>query len=142
MTEPGLGAVRFLISCLAGVQLGLLYGFLRPLRPRYTVFSDLLFLPALAAAFLYVGFGVCRGDLRLGCFLGLATGGILWDQTAGRLLRPIFAGFWKSMGRILDFLRVPVKKISKKDKKFLCILEKIGYNRMVLPSESAAEDRR
>ena len=116
MTDPGIGGFRFLLTCLTGVHLGILYGFLRPLRPRYTILSDLLFLPALAAAFLHVGFGVCGGDLRLGCFLGLAAGGIVWEQTMGRLLRPVFTCFWKSIGSILDFLRIPAKKFSKKRK--------------------------
>ena len=116
MREPGLGAARFLISCLVGLQLGLLYGFLRPLRPRHKALSDLLFLPALGAAFLYVGFEICRGDLRLGCFLGLAAGAVVWEQTAGRLLRPVFSCFWKGSRRILDFFLLPAKKISKKIK--------------------------
>ena len=56
MTAPEVWAQRFAISCLVGAQLGILYGFLRPLRPRHRTVSDLLFLPGLLAAFLYTGF--------------------------------------------------------------------------------------
>ena len=47
MTDPALDARRFGIACLLGLALGLYYGFLRPLRPKHTVLSDFLFLPAM-----------------------------------------------------------------------------------------------
>ena len=47
MTPPALAAQRFGLACLLGGGLGLCYGFLRPLRPKRTALSDLLFLPAL-----------------------------------------------------------------------------------------------
>ena len=47
MNRPEIAGLRFGISYLIGMGLGLYYGFLRPLRPRHTMLSDLLFLPAL-----------------------------------------------------------------------------------------------
>ncbi len=46
--------------------------------------------------------------------------------------KPPYFGFFSASGQ----------KNFKKDKILLCKLEKIGYNKVVLPSESAAEDRR
>ncbi len=64
MTTPAEAAARVGLSLLWGAGLGLYYGFLRPLRPRHTTLSDLLFLPALLWAWLQVCFGICRGDIR------------------------------------------------------------------------------
>ena len=47
MTPPELAAGRFLAACLLGAQLGVWYGFLRPLRPRWTALSVSLFLLGL-----------------------------------------------------------------------------------------------
>ena len=44
MTPPALALQRFGAACLLGVGLGLWYDFLRPLRPRNTALSDLVFL--------------------------------------------------------------------------------------------------
>ena len=82
MTAPALAAGRFLAACGIGALLGLFYGFLRPLRPRLTHLCDLLFVIAAFFGWLYLGFGVCLGDLRLGYTAGLAAGGFLWEKTA------------------------------------------------------------
>ena len=76
MTGPRDAAVRFALACLLGGGLGLVYGFLRPLRPRHTGLADGIFLPVLVWTWLYLGFEICRGDLRLGYTAGLAVGGI------------------------------------------------------------------
>ena len=86
MTAPALAAQRFALSCLLGAGLGLYYGFLRPLRPRWL--GDGLFLPAAFWVWLELGFGICGGDLRLGYFLGLLLGALVWEWGPGRLLRP------------------------------------------------------
>ena len=44
MTAPALAAHRFVCCCLLGAALGVYYEFLRPLRPRYTLAADALFL--------------------------------------------------------------------------------------------------
>ena len=71
MTAPALAFRHFCTACLLGVLLGVYYGFLRPLRPRFTTLSDLLFVLGAGWVWLYLGFAVCRGDLRLGYFAGL-----------------------------------------------------------------------
>ena len=116
MTEPHLAAWRFFLSTLAGMGLGLWYGFLRPLRPRFTALSDFVFLLGAGAVWLWMGFSLCEGDLRMGSLGALYLGGFLWEGAFGRLLRPVFFGFWKGIRRILEIFLVPVKKISKNAK--------------------------
>ena len=93
MIQPELAVRRFLIACLLGGGLGLLYGFLRPLRSRKGSFADGIFLLVTFYVWLYLSFSVCRGDLRLGYHAGLVLGGVLWEQSFGRWLRPVFLGF-------------------------------------------------
>ena len=50
MTVPSVAAVRFLTACFYGVLLGVLYGFLRPLRRKMTNFADAIFVFAAAWA--------------------------------------------------------------------------------------------
>ena len=122
VNAPLLAAQRFGIACLLGCGLGLYYGILRPLRPKWTGLSDVLFLLGGFWVWIYLGFGVCQGDLRMGYTAGLFLGGIIWESTAGRWLRPVFQHFWKIIGRILGFFLWPVERILKniaKIKKFL-----------------------
>lgn len=95
--NPAESLRHFFQAFLIGLPLGAYYGFLRPLRPRHTLLSDFLFLPAAFYAWLVVGFGICLGDLRLGCCSGLLLGAVVWDATCGRLLRPVFAWFWRML---------------------------------------------
>lgn len=117
MTDPVLDARRFGIACLLGLGLGLYYGFLRPLRPRHTGLSDLLFLPALFYSWIYLSFGVCDGDIRLSYSMGLLVGAVVFQWTAGRWLRTIFQGFWRVIGKIyrqiFNFLKNFLKKTQK-----------------------------
>lgn len=121
MTGPALDGWRFLWACGIGLILGMYYGFLRPLRPRHTIVSDVLFLPALAYGWLYLGFAICRGDLRIGYCLGILLGIVAWELTVGKLLRPVFAGVWRGisriyrgLGRIFRRFFEKIKKITKK----------------------------
>ena len=107
MSAPAVAAQRLGIACLLGCGLGLYYGFLRPLRPKWTGLSDLLFLLGGFWTWLYMGFGVCRGDLRLGYTAGLVAGGFLWECTVGRWLRPVFRAFWDMAARIFRILLWP-----------------------------------
>ena len=66
---------------LLGGGLGLIYGFLRFFRPRW--FADLLFIIALFQVWLYLGFGLCGGDLRMGYTLSLCGGIVLWECSFG-----------------------------------------------------------
>lgn len=121
MTGPALDGWRFMWACGIGLILGMYYGFLRPLRPRHTIVSDVLFLPALAYGWLYLGFAICRGDLRIGYCLGILLGIVAWELTVGKLLRPVFAGVWRGisriyrgLGRIFRRFFEKIKKITKK----------------------------
>ena len=110
MISPVLTMQRFGAGCLLGAGLGVLYGFLRPLRPRHTVLSDVLFLLGVGWAWLYLAFAVCGGDLRPGYSAGLALGGLAWEMTVGRLISPIFSLFWKTVAWMKGLFVLPVKK--------------------------------
>ena len=114
MTHPATSS-RYLLAALAvGALLGLIYGFLRPLRTRCNAPADAIFVLCAAAACLYLGFGVCGGDLRLGLWVGMTLGGFLWESTVGLLLRPVFALFWQGIFRIFRFPLAIMKKFYKK----------------------------
>ena len=113
---------HFLIACLLGLGLGVLYGFLRPLRKKHPHISDLLFLPGLFWAWLQLNFGVCLGDLRLGCNMGLAVGILAWELTVGKLLRPFFSLFWKCMEKIWQTFLLPFRIFLKFFRIFLNFL--------------------
>ena len=100
MNPPGLALQRLGAGCLLGVGLGVLYGFLRPLRPRHTGLSDAAFLLGVGWAWGYLALAVCGGDLRPGYSVGLAVGALAWETTAGRLIDPVFALFWRLIGKI------------------------------------------
>ena len=113
MTAPVIAAQRFGGAVLVGVVLGLIYGFLRPLRPGYTVFSDLAFLLALVWGWVYLALEICRGEFRFSYCFGMLLGGFGWESLVGRQIRGIFSAFWKSMGQIRDIALFPLKKIYK-----------------------------
>lgn len=122
MTDPVLDARRFGIACLFGLGLGLYYGFLRPLRPKHTVLSDLLFLPAMFYSWLYLSFAVCQGDIRLGYSIGLLVGALVFQWTGGRWLRPVFRSFWQGIGKIYRHIFNFLKKFLKKTQKIAFFL--------------------
>ena len=76
--------------------------------------ADLVFGGGLLWAWLYVGFAVCAGDLRLGYTGALFAGAALWELSFGRLLRPIFTVFWRFFARLLRAAASPLIKIAKK----------------------------
>ena len=125
MTVPSTAFKLLGQSMLSGAVLGLLYSFLRPLRPRHTVAADSLFSLALLWTFLWVSFGVCGGDIRLGNLVGQLLGGIAAERTLGRLLGPIFRSFWRGMGRIRRLILAPAKNFSDL-RKFCLHLRKNG----------------
>jgi hypothetical protein len=89
-------ALRYLLSALTiGAALGAVYDFLRPLRPRLTAVSDGIFVLAALWGWIYLTFGICGSDSRIGCTLALPVGGIVWEMTLGRLFRPVFSYFWR-----------------------------------------------
>ena len=126
----GMNALTFLWALLLGLPLGLLYSFLRPLRGGLTCLADLGFSLGLMAGWVYLTFGICGGDLRMGHLAALGAGFWLWEITLGRCLRGFFRGFWTVIFRILGFLPRRFRKLCKKvcgfGKKYL----HLGKNRL------------
>ena len=116
MIAPQLAAQRFLWACLTGATLGAVYDFLRPLRPRRTALSDVLFLLAAFFGWLFLHFKLCAADIRLPYSLAMLLGGFGWEWTAGTALRPVFSAFWMEIGKIWEILTLPLKIFSKKTK--------------------------
>jgi hypothetical protein len=119
MTHPSVTALRFLTACSYGVELGLFYSFLRPVRCRWVTVSDLMFTGFTFWQWLRLSFAVCQGDIRLGITLGLAAGCVCWELTAGRVLQHVFHRFWSGVWRLLGLICHPFKKIIEKIYGFL-----------------------
>ena len=113
-------ALHLLQGLLLGGGLGLFYGFLRPFRPRWL--GDLAFVAALFWAWIYLGYGLCGGDLRMGYSLSLLVGIVLWECSFGRFLRPVFSSFWKWISRAFRTIWLPFKKLYKKMGDFINFL--------------------
>lgn len=126
---PGEAARFFCASCLGGGVLGLVYGFLRPLGRRRRHLADGLFCLAAGAVWGELAFGIFRGDLRLGIFLGLPLGAGLWLWGPERLTSPLWEGIWGTIWGILSTFSRCGKKVCTFFKFLLSIRQKIGYNR-------------
>ena len=113
MNLPSIVAQRFLIACLLGCALGIYYEFLRPLRKKWTNLSDIAFVAGAFWVWLYLGFGVCEGDLRFGFSVALLGSSILFVVTIGSLLKPLFSIFWRMIGHILGVFAYPIKQFYK-----------------------------
>jgi hypothetical protein len=98
MTEPAFAARAMLIALGMGAGLGGVYGFLRPLRPRLTALTDLIFVAVSFWVWLVHTFQLCGGDSRPVCLIAMAAGAVTWELTLGRLLRPAFFLFWQGIG--------------------------------------------
>ena len=107
---PALAAYRLLCTVLLGSVLGLAYGSLRPLGHRRRVLADLLFSLAAVWVWIWVCFGLCRGDVRTVYVFALLAGLLLWEATAGRWLRPVFSALWSVFCRIWGLVLLPWKK--------------------------------
>ena len=105
MTAPSVAARYALAALGMGVGLGVIYGFLRPLRPRLTVLADLCFVALAWRLWLEHTFAICGGDSRLAYALAMLLGAALWEGTLGKSLRPIFSGFWRGIGALLGKTR-------------------------------------
>ena len=113
MTSPAVTAARVVAGMGLGLALGVLWDLLKPLSRRHPHLSDLLFLPALIWAWLELGFGICGGDLRLGCTASLGLGWAAWELTLGRLLTPAVTAIWDFLGAFFLGLLAPFRKIAK-----------------------------
>ena len=107
---PETALYRLLCGLVLGAALGLYYGFLRPPRTRHPALADGAFLLGAVWVWLFFAFGICGGDLRVGYFAGLTAGGVIWECTAGKALRPVFGLFWKKLGNLGALLTLPGKK--------------------------------
>lgn len=119
MNAPAEVAGRFAAVCLLGLGLGAVYGFLRPPRQRHVHLTDGIFLVFFTWAWLWAGFGICQGDLRLGYTMGLFLGIFAWELTAGRLLRPAIDLLWRGIWKILGFPGKVFAKIFQKTRNFV-----------------------
>ena len=95
MTAPDTALVRLAWALGLGLVLGALYGFLRPLRRRIFWPADLIIVAASFWAWVYLSFGVCRGDIRMGATAALGLGALTWEMTVGKLLRKPISMLWK-----------------------------------------------
>lgn len=112
-------AFSLLLRCLLlGLGLGIVYGFLRPLRPRHRMLSDLLFLPAALYAWVYAYLALCRGAMRFVYAIAILAGAVAWELTLGKWLRPVFGGFWDFVGRIWGGFLRPLQIFFKKTANF------------------------
>ena len=141
MIPPAESARRLIAAALFGCALGLVYGFLRPLRKKSAAFGDVVFLLVFLFCLVELDFGVCGGDLRPWELSMVLLALTVWELTAGRLLRPLFFGFWGAIAGIfrpiLSIGKKIQKKISENCKISLCIREKMGYNTMEARNKSA-----
>ena len=129
MNPPRIAAARFLSAVALGIPLGIWYSFLRPLRPKHTALSDLLFLPGTLWAWVFLTFGICRGDIRL-AYRGAGARGLGLGKNgradAAKVFLPILGSNWAD----LEFSLYARKKIFTNYKNFVCIWGKMGYNKM------------
>ena len=72
MIGPEIAARWLLWSLAIGAAVGLFYAFLRPAPEKLRQLWDLLFVCAAFYGWLYLGFGICGGDLRFGCTAAMA----------------------------------------------------------------------
>lgn len=93
--SPGVVFPRLAGCFLAGVLLGPAADFLRPLHRRLPVLCQLLICLELIFCWLFTSFGLCRGDLQMGCYLGTLAGFGLWEAVFGRAAAGFFGHFWQ-----------------------------------------------
>ena len=102
---------RFLIACLLGAGLGIIYDFFACLPRTLRHIGDGFFVIALFVCGIYLGFAVCQGDLRPVYSAGLLLGVVGWYYSLGRLLRPLFFRLCRLLGQAFSIIFRPFKKI-------------------------------
>ena len=111
MTAPETALVRLAWAVGLGLGLGFVYGFLRPLRQKVCWPADLLFMVVVFQAWIYLSFGICRGDIRMGATAAMGLGIVTWEMSVGKLLRRPFSLFWSGIGRVIRVIFLPLAKI-------------------------------
>jgi hypothetical protein len=64
-----------------------------------------------------ISFRICRGDIRMGCWLGQLAGLGFWEWILGSRIRRFFGRVWKILAAVLGFFLIPGKNILKFVKK-------------------------
>lgn len=113
MTPPALLFSRFLIACLLGGGLGIFYDILTPFPRFLRPLTDGFFIIGLFVCGIYLGFGICEGDLRPAYSTGLFVGFLIWRNTFGRLLRPLLSLIFGFLSCIFGKFWMVCRKISK-----------------------------
>ena len=102
MTAPETGAVRFAFALAVGAALGLLYGFLRPLRPKHGFLADGVFFAGAVSGLALVGLRRLRRGSPTGGFWGHGTGGNRVGNHFGEAAASGFSAFlghnWEIVG--------------------------------------------
>ena len=119
MIPPATAARWLAAACLMGAGLGLVYGFLRPLRKKRNWFWDLIFVAMVFWMWLQHSFGICEGDIRPVCTLAMLGSMVLWERSFGQYLKPLFFGFWETIGKLWRILRLPFALFYKKFLRFV-----------------------
>ena len=110
--SPGLVWNRLAGCFLAGILLGPAVDLFRPVHRRLPVLTQLLMAAEFFACWLWLGFGLCRGDLRLGYFSSAALGFYLWERCFGTCTAAFFAIFWHAAAIPPKFCLKIFQKIS------------------------------
>ena len=113
---------------LLGSLLGIFYDFLKPPGNRHRVLADAVFSLAALWVWIYICFAVCRGDIRTVYLMGMFSGILLWEKSFGTSIQPLFSRFWRFFG-VLGLFSDSLEKNFENCKNFVCICEKMGYNR-------------
>ena len=93
--SPGVVWERLAGCFLAGVLLGPAVDLLRPLHRRLPVLTQILMALDLTVCWLYTSFGLCRGELQMGCYMAVLAGLALWETFFGRAAASFFGLFWQ-----------------------------------------------
>ena len=117
---------QFVTGLALGCGVGIFYGFLRPIQRKMPHLTDLFFSLVVIWVYLFYGFGVCKGDLRLVYLAAGVAGAVLWDSLPGRWLQPVFDGFWRRIGSFLRPFAKMFRKILCFSKKILATAKKWG----------------
>lgn len=89
MISPAVAWSRSLWAMGLGAGLGCLFGALRPLARRAPGTADTVFVLVCFQLWLYHSFAVCCGDPRTVYLLMGFLGALGWEQTVGKILRPL-----------------------------------------------------
>ena len=117
MIGPAQAARQLMTALLLGSVAGMGYGVLRPARPQWL--ADFLFGILLGGLWVYLGFGVCKGDLRFLHTAVLFIGALGFHFLFGRWLIPVYSRFWQGIFGVFSAIFHFFRKIFKKITNFL-----------------------